>query len=183
MHTGCLLPVSPSMHCSGGCTWSWVVYLIPGGVPGPWGVYLPGGVPCPWGCTWSGGVPAQQGVCTCLGGVPTQGVPAQVLPPWTEWQIGAKILPCPKLRLRAVKNIYVMVCNEKPTAVKGREIVMCHWQQTCLRRCDTQSSFKFWAESINESGYQYFSGKLLNEYSNYTVLFQLSFELQIWKGV
>ena len=24
------------------------------------------------------------------------------LPPWTEWQTGAKILPCPKLRLRAV---------------------------------------------------------------------------------
>ena len=23
-------------------------------------------------------------------------------PPWTEWQTGAKILPCPKLRLRAV---------------------------------------------------------------------------------
>ena len=51
------------------------------------GVYLPGG-------------------CTCLGVVPARGVPAQVLPPplWTEWQTGAKILPCPKLRLRAVKT-------------------------------------------------------------------------------
>ena len=40
------------------------------------------------------------------GGVPARGVPAQVLPSplWTEWQTGAKILPCPKLRLRAVKT-------------------------------------------------------------------------------
>ena len=41
----------------GGCTWSWGVYLVPGGVPGlgvpgP-GVYLPGGAPGP------GGVPGQ----------------------------------------------------------------------------------------------------------------------------
>ena len=58
------------------------VYLL-GGVPA-WGVYLPGGT-----CPGRG--------CTCHGGVP-----AQVLPLWTEWQTGAKILPCPKLRLRAV---------------------------------------------------------------------------------
>ena len=51
MRTARLLPVSPSMHCSGGR-----------GVPGPGGK---GGVPGPGGgCTWSWG-----------------GVPAQVLPP------------------------------------------------------------------------------------------------------
>ena len=40
MRTARLLPVSPSMHCSGGgvpgpggCTWSGGVYLAPGGVP------------------------------------------------------------------------------------------------------------------------------------------------------
>ena len=33
MHTARLLPVSPSMHCSRGCTWS-------GGCTWPWGVYL-----------------------------------------------------------------------------------------------------------------------------------------------
>ena len=30
-------------------------------------------------------------------------------PPWTEWQTGAKILPCPKLRMRAV--ITVIQCK------------------------------------------------------------------------
>ena len=34
-----MLPVSPSMHSSQGCTWSW------GCVPGPRGVPGPGGVP------------------------------------------------------------------------------------------------------------------------------------------
>ena len=51
MRTARLLPVSPSMHCSGGCTCQR-------------GVYLPAG----------GGVP--EGV----GGVPARGVPAQVPP-------------------------------------------------------------------------------------------------------
>ena len=56
MRTARLLPVSPSMHCSGG-------YLVPGGVPAQ------GDLPGPGGCTRSrGGVPAQG--CTCLGGVP-----------------------------------------------------------------------------------------------------------------
>ena len=69
------------------------VYL-PGG-------YLPGGVPTQVGvpaqgwCTYPGGVPAWG--CTCHGGY----LPSY-LPLWTEWQTGAKILPCPKLRLRAV---------------------------------------------------------------------------------
>ena len=42
MRTACLLPVSPSMHCAGGClllggVCSW-------GVTAPWGVSVPGGV-------------------------------------------------------------------------------------------------------------------------------------------
>ena len=49
MRTAHALTVSPSMLCTGGCTWSWEVYLVPGG--------------CTWsrggGCTWSGG-----GECT-----------------------------------------------------------------------------------------------------------------------
>ena len=89
MRTAHLLPVSPSMHCSGGvpglgvylvprgvylvfggCTWSWGVYPVKGCVPGPRGWCVPGGVPGPrgvyllGGCTWSG-----------------RGAPAQVLPP------------------------------------------------------------------------------------------------------
>ena len=85
--TACLLPVSPSMHCSGGAggrmgeagprgyTWSGGVYLVPGGVLGPGGVYLvQGGVPGPRGCTWSqwGCVPGPGG-CTWSWGVPGLG--------------------------------------------------------------------------------------------------------------
>ena len=94
MRTARLLPVSPSMHCSGGGTWSWGVpglegctwsrgvYLVLGGVPGPWGctwslgVYLvPGGVPglgvylVSGGVPGLGGVPGPRGVCTWSWGV------------------------------------------------------------------------------------------------------------------
>ena len=106
----------------GGCTWlggvpawSW------GGVPGPregvpaWS----GGCTClVWGGVpaWSrGGVPAWSGGCTCLvwgvylpglggGGCTWSGIP----PLWTEWHTLMKILPCPKLRLRAV--IILLAC-------------------------------------------------------------------------
>ena len=67
MRTARLLPVSPSMHCSGGgeCTG-------PGGVPGPrgWCTWSWGGEPGPGGCTWSGGgagVPGLGGVYLVLG--------------------------------------------------------------------------------------------------------------------
>ena len=128
MHTVCLLPVSPSMHCLGGtctwsggtwsprgvpglgvylvlggalvprgctwswgciwsqegCTWSWGVYLVQRHVPGVGRAYLPRrGVPGPGGCTWS------QGVCLL-------GVPAQVLPLWTESQTGVKNITLPQ---------------------------------------------------------------------------------------
>ena len=82
-----LLPISPSIHCSGGectgpggvpgprgCTWSWGVNLVPEGVPGLGGglVYLVwGGVPGPGGCTCPGGVPGPRGwVYLVLGDVP-----------------------------------------------------------------------------------------------------------------
>ena len=99
-----LLPVSPGMHCSGG------VYLVRGGVPGPgectWsrgvhlvlgeGVYLVlggGGAPGPRGwCTWS------RGGCTWSGGCTCQGTPP------VDRHTPVNILPCPKLRLRAVKT-------------------------------------------------------------------------------
>ena len=79
------------------------VYLVPGeGVPGP------GAVPGPGGCTWSrGGVPGPGG-----------GVYLPRYSPrlWTEWQTGVKILPCPKLCLRAVKkntNVYQKLDNDR----------------------------------------------------------------------
>ena len=109
MRTARLLPASPSMHCSGGCTWSQGMYLpnlVRGGtwstgctcLGGTWSTgctclgectwsrgytWSQGGVPGPRGCTCLGGVPAQ-GVVPGLGGVPgpgERGVPAQVLPP------------------------------------------------------------------------------------------------------
>ena len=92
MRTARLLPVSPSMHCSGGGVPGLGVYLV-------WGVYLPGGCTCPGvylvrGCTCSRGVylPRGEGGVPAPGGVYLPGgVPAQVppLPPWTEWQTGA----------------------------------------------------------------------------------------------
>ena len=125
MRTACLLPISRSMHCS----WRWCTcprrwvgvpaggYMVPGmctwsqgDVPDPGGVPIQGGVPGPReGCTWSRGVYLPGGCTWSLGlGVPAQGVylvrggvPAQVLPPVNR--TGVKILPCPKLRLQAVK--------------------------------------------------------------------------------
>ena len=79
-------PYLPGCTAPGGCTcpgsvpgWEGVpvqgVYLPKGGVPA-WGVYLPGG-------------------CTCLGTPPREQNSCHTL---------LKILPCPKLRLRAVTS-------------------------------------------------------------------------------
>ena len=77
-----------------------------------------GGGVCPEGVCpgeFTGGV--CQGVCVCVQGrvhPPTQRQTPPPLPVacwhthtplWTEWQTGVKTLPCPKLRLRAVKII------------------------------------------------------------------------------
>ena len=91
----------------GGCTWSQgcVPAWSRGGVPAwSWGVYLvPGGCVPAW--SWGGYLPGRR-VYLVPGGVPAWsrgGVPGQVLPPlWTKWHTLMKILPCPKLRLRAV---------------------------------------------------------------------------------
>ena len=66
MRTACLLPVSPSMHCYGGC-------MPGGGVPARGctcsGVYLPRWVyiQSSWAGTPQVGTPLGRG-CTCLGG-------------------------------------------------------------------------------------------------------------------
>ena len=74
----------------GGCTWSWWVYLVPGGASGPWGVHLVLAGTWSWGCgvpgyggTWSQGrLPDSGGMYLVPGGVlDPGGVPAQVLPP------------------------------------------------------------------------------------------------------
>ena len=87
----CWVGVPAGVYLPRGCTFLGV--YLPGGVPAR-GVPAGGGVPA-WGVP-AGGVPVQ-------GGVPAQGgyLP-RYSPLWTEWQTGAKILPCPKLRLRAV---------------------------------------------------------------------------------
>ena len=105
----------------GGTCMGW---CLPRGVPA-WGVpaqggYLPGGcllmrVPG-WGCViwpipsciwcylYAASTPTEcQHQCSCLYSVSQ--VHAGIHPPlWTEWQTGAKILPCPKLRLPAVTS-------------------------------------------------------------------------------
>ena len=102
-----------------GCTWSWGVlgvYLVLGGVcswggvPGlgrgsaPGGMYLvPGGVPGPRGRLLLGGVPGLEGVFAPGGCLLLRGVPGQVLPP-VDRHTPVNILPCPKLRLRAVER-------------------------------------------------------------------------------
>ena len=104
------------------------VYLVSGGVLSIRGVYLvqgylvwggvylvPGGT-CSGGCTCSGGYLVWGGTWSggmyLVPGVPAPGGTWSGTPPlWTEWQTGAKILPCPKLRLRAVKIQYSLyVC-------------------------------------------------------------------------
>ena len=127
MRTARLLPVSPSIHCSGGllvlgagvpgpggCTWSLGVYLVQGVylVPGEctwsWGMYLVMLVYLVWGVVSlvlgeylvSGGVPGPRGWgCTW-----SQGGHLPMYSPCeqNDWQTGVKTLPCPKLRLRAV---------------------------------------------------------------------------------
>ena len=81
IHTACLLLISPSMHCSEGCTW-WRVpaqgAVLAQGVPA-WGcVYLLVGCTCQGWCTWPGWCAYPGGVlargCICLGSVPAQGV-------------------------------------------------------------------------------------------------------------
>ena len=76
----------------------WGCVPVKGGVPAPGGLPAQGGIPAlgvylPRGCTCLRGVPVGGGVPT-VGGVPTwgeggvpaqeKGVPAQVLPSWTE---------------------------------------------------------------------------------------------------
>ena len=94
----------------GGCTWSqgvylvWGVYLVPGGctwskggVPGREVYLVWGGIPGPGRCTWSQGVYLVRGVYLLPGGT-WSGTP----PPLVDGHTPVNILPCPKLRLRAV---------------------------------------------------------------------------------
>ena len=97
---------------------------LPGGVCLPRGVCLPkgclpGGV-CQGGCLPRGGGCLPRG-CVCLGGLPDHPPCGQ-----KEWHTPVKILPCPKLRLRAVINLthkrtiitnYFMHCTSKWTHV------------------------------------------------------------------
>ena len=118
MRTARTLTISPSTVCSGGgvsalggCTWSQGGVSALGVVPDPRGVCV-----CSGGCTWSWGV--------CLGGGCTGWVVVYLVlgvvylvrhsptppPLWTEWHMLLKILPCPKLHLRAVIS-FSTLCN------------------------------------------------------------------------
>ena len=149
MRTAHMLPVSPSMHCSrgmyrvlgvpglggapgprgylvGGCTWSQGGYMV-GGCTWSQGstwfgryTWSQGGVHLVLGgCTWSQGVYLVRGVYLVLGrDVPALGggVPGQ-----NSWHTLLKILPCPKLRLRAVKIRFLQEAIESFFALKHSE--------------------------------------------------------------
>ena len=112
MHTTCLL--TESQHA-----------LLGGSVPTQ-GVYLPGGI-CLVGVPArgylpEGGVPGHSGVpaqgrgvylprgCTCPGGVPAQGVPAQVLPPH-EQNGRCKNITLPQTSFAGSNNSIVFIEN------------------------------------------------------------------------
>ena len=117
---GCLLPGVGSPW-EGASLLGGGMCLLPRGSPCQGGISFPGGSPCR-GASFPGGSPCQGdasllGGCLPAGGSPCQGVPPSFVggwvppsggspswetPLWTEWQTGVKILPCPKLRLRAV---------------------------------------------------------------------------------
>ena len=115
---GCLLWGVSALGgvCSWGCTWSCGVCTLSGGCTWSWRVSALGGV-CSRGVSALGGcVPGPRGVPglgrVCSRGVPGQrgvsapgGVPGQVLPPPVDRYTPVNILPCPKLRLRAVKML------------------------------------------------------------------------------
>ena len=101
MRTARLLTISPSMQCSGGC-------LLQGGDCSQGGAcsqgcLLLGGV-CPWGmrCLFL------EGVWLLLGGYPSMhwGRAPHVQ---NSWHTLLKILPCPKLHLRAVIKVFFSV--------------------------------------------------------------------------
>ena len=113
MRTACLLPVSRSMHCSGGggCVPAPGGMGVPArGVPGPGGVPGPRGCTCPGACTCLGGVPGSWGWVYLLGGVPAQGVdlpggvPAQVLPPCEQNR--CKSITLPQTSFAGSKNLH-----------------------------------------------------------------------------
>ena len=129
MHTTRELTVSPSMLCARG-------------VPDPVGVCQRGCVPV--GITWSWGMVCQRGVCQRRGWYPIMhwGRP----PLWTEWQTGVKILPCPKLRLRAVKTTwccwdqlpftdFVSKVFFPPSLGYSSENVCFYYVQVCRKTC------------------------------------------------
>ena len=78
----CLLLRGEGGVCSWGCTWSFGMYLVLGGVPGL------GGCVCSWGeCTWSQG----GGVCSCGGrgvSAPGEVYLVRYFPPlWTDTRL------------------------------------------------------------------------------------------------
>ena len=61
------------------------------------------------GCMVPGGCMAPVGGALSRRWVVSQHALKQTPPLWTEWQTGVKILPCPRLRLRAIMNQYTGV--------------------------------------------------------------------------
>ena len=90
-------PYLPACSARGRGVSAWGGVCSQGGAPGPGGVCSGGGGVC------SGGMSAPRGVCLLRGGVPGPGGYLVRYSPPVDRHTPVNILPCPKLRLRAVK--------------------------------------------------------------------------------
>ena len=164
MYTTRLLTVSPSMHyagggvCSGGggvCTGGCLVPGVPGWgclllggvclrVPGPGGVPGPRGVPGPGGCLLPGsgylllGGALSQGVCS--GGICYRQTPHPPVNRFLTYAMLLKILPCPKLRLRAVNMVTFTIARRFrhflwDNVNRYWEPLACPWTLGYRRKC------------------------------------------------
>ena len=121
MRTDCLLAVSPNMHCSWGGGW------------GGGGGDSASGVVYSWG---------RGGVCS-PGGLSQHAL--RQTPLWTEWQTGAKILPCPKIRLRAVKiaRFYTKWCFNRVETTQFHNKKLLAWKHNKLAKAYSLLTLKW----------------------------------------
>ena len=98
--------------------------------------------------------------CTALGGYLLPGgvyLPRYFPPLWTEWQTGVKILPCPKLRLRAVITLWTTLWTTNSFAHKPDGLLV-------LATISFGKKSKFMTE-VGRTTFLYHSNKYLHIFS------------------
>ena len=68
------------------------------------------------------------------------------LPPWTEWQTGVKILPCPKLRLWTVKIVHAIVKVEHSKCSVSR----CDWTRRTYDKWINAGRASAWSHTVRQ---------------------------------